>query len=341
MSDNNELDRIKENTINLDNLPSIDNDVSNVPAKLLTGFNNVEDLLKGFYSYMAISKRITSENTKRTYLSNVKQFLIWCNKLQFAVKRVDKTLVLRNLIITYEKALSSTDLAQNSKAIKQASVRKFFEYYEFLHPEYNIDLRKCFSSDFITTGDPNAYKRVTRINAEVFNALMEAAYSEDINSKWIFYFFCWGLRRSEISTVKVSDLDFLNKEINIFQHKQGTNKRIPMPDWCNESIINRADVYIIHNNSKRSNKTKGKVPVTDQFIYTKLLSWRAKTDFKTVPITPHSMRRYFVSALLKQGASDSNIARLGGWASPMMVSRYGYDINLQNNPIILNNQVKY
>ena len=364
MSDNNELQNIqKQNAINLDNLPSIDLDMNAISKEHMGGFNDVNELLKAFEKYMAISKRITSPHTVKTYLANVKQFLVWCNKLQFPINNVTRTLVLTNLVICYEKALTSTELSQNSRALKQQSVKKFFEFFDFLHPDYNLDIRKSFKSDWISTGDTNAFKKQTRINDEVFNALKVVVDAGDVNDKWIFFFMAFGCRRSEIATIKTSDIDWLNKEINVYQIKQGTNKRIPLPDWANEGIIpiepgtpakgkpgtpeyvpatpSRKYNYLIFNNSKRSSKTKGIKPVTTQYIYTTLLRWRNATEFKNVSLTPHSMRRYFVSNLLKQGASDSNIARLGGWANSAMVFKYGYDTSLDGNPIIKNNLVKY
>ncbi len=332
----------KNNSINFDNLPSIDKDTSKVDKKHLTGHNNVAAFIKGFELYLNISKKVNSGNTRRSYLSNAKQFIIWCNKIPFAINNIKKTLVLRNLIICYEKSLSTTSLAQNSKALKQNAVKKFFQYYAFLHQkDFELDIKKCFSTDFVTGYDVNAYKKQVRINDEVFEAIREQVLLGDINDRWIFFFLAFGLRRSEICTIKVSDLDWLNKEVNCYQHKQKTVKKIPLPDWANEAIVNKGDIFLIHNKSKRSNKTKGRVPVTPQYIYTKIMQWRDATEFKTVSITPHSFRRYFVSSLLKQGASDSNISRLGGWSGTSQIFKYGYDISLANNPIVSNNQVKY
>lgn len=341
MSTENENNQLQSTAINFENLPKlVPND--NTPAEFLVGFNDVEDLLKGFSQYLAISKRVTSDNTKNTYLANVRQFLIWCNKLKFAIKNITKTLVLRNLVICFEKSLTSTDLAQNSRAIKHASVKKFFEWYSFLHEDYNIDLNKCFSPDWCTTADANAYKKQTRINMDVFLAIKEQADLGDINDKWIFFLLAFGCRRSEIAGAKVENVDFLNKEINVYQEKTGNLKKLPLPNWLTSAdMLDRNNVYLVLNTSKRTAKSKGKKPVSKQYIWLKVRRWIAETKFKSVEITPHSFRRFFVNNLLRQGASDSNIAKIGGWANLNMVQRYGYDISLDNNPIINNSQVKY
>ena len=341
MSDNNkELQKFKENQIILENLPELVNN-SDVPAEGLLGVNNVTDLLAAFAQYLEISKRIGS-NTKACYLSNVKQFLIWSNKLPYAIQNVTNTQILRNLVICYEKALSSTDLAQNSRALKHASVRKFFEFFGFMHEDYNLDLRKCFSPDWISTADQNAYKKQARINADVFNAIKEQADLGDINDKWIFFFLAFGCRRSEITTVKVNDIDMLNKEINVYQPKTGSTKKFPIPVWLtSDDVLNRKHIFLIYNTSKKCAKTRGTKKVSEKYIWLKVKRWIAKTEFKNVDITPHSFRRYMINSLLRQGASDSNISKVSGHSGTAMISKYGYDISLESNPIIKNNQVKY
>lgn len=342
MSDKPEQDKkLEAIRINLDNLPEIPASSGAIPESQLNGYNNVKAFLEGFSMYMNISKAIDSENTKRTYYTNAKQFVIWCNLLEFAINNIKRTLDLRNLIICYEKALSSTGLSQNSIALKHNSVKKFFAYYNFINEgKFELNLKTAFSSDFITGYDPNAFKKQVRINDEVFEAIKEQVMLGDLNDRWIFFFLAFGLRRSEICQIKVANLDWLNKEINCYQQKQGTMKKLPMPDWITELDVKKSDIYLIHNKSKRCAKTKGILPVTAQYIYTKITRWRDATEFKEVSVTPHSFRRYFVSSLLKKGASDSNISRLGGWSSTKQVAKYGYDIELGSNPIVVNNQVK-
>lgn len=342
MNDTEKKQELQQNIINFDNVPSIDKDMSLVPAELLTGFNNVDEFLRAFTQYLNMSKKINSENTKNAYKSNVKQFLVWMNKCKIAVKNIVSTKMLRNLVIYYEEALKHTDFSQNTKALKHASIRKFFEMYSFMHEEYNIDLRKCFSADWCTTADSNAYKKQTRINADVFNAIKGQADLGDINDKWIFFLLAFGCRRSEIATVKVKDIDFLNKEINIFLIKTKDVKKIPTPNWLtSDDVLMKDHNFLIYNNSKKCAKSKGVKKVSEQFIYDKIQKWISKTEFKNVSITPHSFRRYFVTSLLKQGASTSSIATLGAWRSLNVVQKYGYDISLGNNPIIEKNMVKY
>lgn len=330
-----EIQKYKEAGMNLDNLPKLDRDISKIPVKFLKGSNDVGMYLQAFRSYMNISKAIQSENTKRNYLSNVKQFLVWCNKLPFTISQVTSTLICRNLVICYEKSLSVTDLAQNSKAVKQQSVKKFFEFWSFTNEKhFQIDLGKCFSPDWITTPDQSAFKRQVRINEDIFNAVKQVAYAGDLNDKIVFYLLSWGLRRSEIVGLRTTDIDFINKEMNCYMVKTRDVKKIPCPDWLTADSIKKDNQYVIFNKSKRSAKTKGAKPCTTNYIFRLIKSWINKTKFKDVDITPHSFRRYLCSSLLAKGYAESQIAKITGHSDIKMVNRYGYDTSLKNNPII-------
>lgn len=287
-----------------------------------------ESILDRFHSYLKSNKRINSKNSERAYLSNVKQFLIWCGQIEVGLP--SETIALRNLIIKYEGALSATKLARNSRALKQNSVRKFFEFLDFVY-ELGLDIGKCFSSGFTSSSDPDAFKNQTRISENVFNAIKEIANSRTDNDRWIFFLLAWGCRRSEICTVRVANVDLGNGEINVFQHKQQSYKKIPIPSWLKE--LPEQDFLI------RSAKSRGTEKVSEQFILEKIQSWISSTEFAETKITCHSFRRYFVGNLLKQGASDTNIARLGGWKNTQMLHRYGWDTSLENNPVV--KMVKY
>ena len=329
------------NKINFDNLPSLDFQLKDVPAEFLKGYNDVNNFLTAFSNYLNISKRVQSENTKRTYLSNTKQFLVWCNKLQFGINNVNSTLVCRNLVICYEKALTDTDLAQNSKALKQQSIKKFFEYWAFTNEKnFQIDLRKCFSADWITSFDQSAFKRQVRINEDIFDAVKKVAYAGDLNDKIVFYLLSWGLRRSEIVGLKISDIDFVNNEMNVYMVKTKEVKKIPAPDWLTSDSVNRQYVYLVFNKSKRTAKTKGIKPCTTNYIYGLITKWINKTKYKNVEITPHSFRRYLCSSLLAKGYAESQISKITGHSDIKMVGKYGYDTELKNNPIIKDGAIK-
>jgi len=323
-------------------LPQIKKDIAKATHSELNGENDINNLLQLFSNYLDISKRVNSFNTRRNYLSNSKQFLHWCNLLNYSIERVKTTQDLRNLIIVYNKALLQSDIQQNTVALKMQSIRKFFEFVNF--KELKLDLRSAFNPDWITTQDTNAFKKQVRINEDVYKEVCDYVNDEcGIDDKWILFFFAFGCRRSEISTAKISDIDKLNKCINLYMVKTQDIKKLPLPDWYNSvSDFEENQIFIVTNNSKRTKKTKGIKPVTTQHIYNICQKWLDNISFKgDIKLTPHSFRRYFINTMQKKGYSDSSISKISGHKSVQMISRYAFDTDLINNPIVSGDAVDY
>jgi integrase len=306
------------------------------------GDNDIKSLIQAFSQYLDISKRVNSLNTRRNYIWNTKQFLLWCNSMDYNIIRVENTQELRNLAIVYNKVLLQSDIQQNTVALKMQSIRKFFEFINF--KELKLDIRSAFNADWITTQDTNAFKKQVRINDQVYIEVCDYVHeSGDINDKWILFFFAWGCRRSEISGVRVENIDTLNKCIHVYMQKTGEMKKLPIPDWFS-GMKSFADgqIFIVTNNSKRTKKTKGVRPVTTQHIYNVTQRWLANTSFAgDIKLTPHSFRRFFINSMQKQGFSDSAIAKISGHRSVQMIARYSYDEDLAKNPIVVMDAVKY
>jgi len=323
-------------------LPHVQKSMSNVPDEYLSGTNDVESYLIAFAKYLDISKRVNSFNTRRNYLWNAKQFLCWCNAMEYNIEKSDTTQNLRNLIIVYNKVLLSSDIQQNTIALKMQSVRKFWEYVNF--KDMKLDIKSAFNADWITTQDTNAFKKQVRINDDVYVEICDHVNENGtIDEKWILFFFAFGCRRSEISMAKVTDIDVLNKCMNIYMVKTGDTKKLPLPDWFNGmSDFAEGQVFIVTNKSRRTNKIKGIKPVTTQHIYNVCQKWLANTSFNgMIKLTPHSFRRFFINSMQKQGFSDSSISKISGHKSVQMIARYAFDEDMASNPIIKGGAVKY
>jgi len=323
-------------------LPDVAKSFKGMQESDFEGENDIKLLLQGFAQYLDISKRVNSLNTRRNYLWNTKQFLLWCNAVDYNIKRVDTTQELRNLAIVYNKTLMQGDILQNTIALKMQSIRKFFEFINF--KDLKLDIRSAFNADWITTQDTNAFKKQVRINDQVYVEICDYVHeSGDINDKWILFFFAWGCRRSEIASVRVENIDTLNKCIHVYMQKTGEMKKLPIPDWFKGvKSFSNGQIFIVTNNSKRTKKTKGIRQVTTQHIYNVTQRWLSNTSFaEEIKLTPHSFRRFFINSMQKQGFSDSAIAKISGHRSVQMIARYGYDEDLAKNPIVVMDAVKY
>jgi len=109
----------------LTRLPEVARTFKGMKQEEYEGENDIKALIQGFSQYLDISKRVNSMNTRRNYIWNTKQFLLWCNSMDYNIKRVENTQELRNLAIVYNKVLLQSDIQQNTVALKMQSIRKF------------------------------------------------------------------------------------------------------------------------------------------------------------------------------------------------------------------------
>jgi integrase len=118
------------------------------------------------------------------------------------------------------------------------------------------------------------------------------------------FMFLTGARISEALAVEWEDIDFKTKSVLIRQTKLGNERRAHLPP----SLI------VALANIPRWNSSRG------VFWYTArancLMVWRrAAKRAKIAPLSFHSCRHGFATALLQAGVDPVTIAKLGGWKS--------------------------
>lgn len=128
------------------------------------------------------------------------------------------------------------------------------------------------------------------------------------------FMFLTGARISEALAVEWEDIDFKAKSVLIKQTKLGNERRAHLP----QSLI------VVLANLPRMNSGRG------VFWYEHrdnlLLAWhRAAKRAKIAPLSPHSCRHGFATALLQRGVDPVSVAKLGGWKSVRHVfETYGH-----------------
>lgn len=129
----------------------------------------------------------------------------------------------------------------------------------------------------------------------------------------VFMLGCYGLRRSEVCALDISDIDFKNNTISI-----------------NKSMVrNKEGKFIIQNFNKTKESTR-EVPVSKDLIdrikkqgYVfngypgKILEYlhRKQDQLGIFRFTFHDLRHYFATELDQAGFSSKDIQKLGGWSS--------------------------
>lgn len=128
------------------------------------------------------------------------------------------------------------------------------------------------------------------------------------------FMFLTGARVSEALAVEWQDIDFKTKSVLIRQTKLGNERRAHLPQLL---IIALANI-------PRSNSSRG------VFWYESrnhcLMVWRrAAKRAKIAPLSFHSCRHGFATALLQAGVDPVTVAKLGGWKTARHVfETYGH-----------------
>jgi integrase len=131
-----------------------------------------------------------------------------------------------------------------------------------------------------------------------------AAHSKPHLGALALFMFLTGARISEALAVQWDDIDFKAKNVLIKQTKLGNERRPHLPESLIAALAN----------IPRSNSRRG------VFWYTArsnvIMVWRrACKRAKIAPLSFHSCRHGFATALLQAGVDPVTIAKLGGWKS--------------------------
>lgn len=170
-----------------------------------------------------------------------------------------------------------------------------------------------------------------RITMGELGAIMKAIDSETPSGKrdagLIALSYCGGLRRQEIANLQVENVSDLGEELEItIKAGKGRKDRVLFlnnggADALRDYLSARGSSpgYLFWS-SLRGGKLVPDSRMTDQAIYARI-RWCAK-DAGVKSLTPHDMRRSFVSDMLDAGVDISTVAAMAGHASVSTTQRY-------------------
>ena len=130
-----------------------------------------------------------------------------------------------------------------------------------------------------------------------------------------------GMRLSEITNVKTSNIDWDDQVITIWG-KGGKQRKAPFTDRTTQLLRE----YLSHNTY---DGTSGSIWQLNSWG---IISILRRLEKKTgLPCNPHTFRRTFASNLHRRGVDVEHIMRLGGWESLDMVLRYTKSVKFEES----------
>lgn len=274
-----------------------------------------------------------SDLTINGYDYEITKFLDYLNDNHLDYKKINI-----DMIRNYLKYLDSLKYKKNSISKNLSSLRS---YYKFLTEE-----KVVLTNPFKNISNPKKDKKLPDfLNYEEINKLFDSADTKTplgLRNRCILeLLYDTGIRVSELVNLKINDIEFDKKAINILG--KGKKERIVyygdylqevLEKYINDSrkylLNNKLSEYLILNNNGSKITTRGVEYIIDKMVNEAAIKHK---------ISPHVLRHTFATHMLNGGADIKSIQQLLGHESLSTTGIYTHITNdvlrqeyLKNHP---------
>lgn len=274
-----------------------------------------------------------SDLTINGYDYEITKFLDYLNDNHLDYKKINI-----DMIRNYLKYLDSLKYKKNSISKNLSSLRS---YYKFLTEE-----KVVLNNPFKNISNPKKDKKLPDfLNYEEINKLFDSADTKTplgLRNRCILeLLYDTGIRVSELVNLKINDIEFDKKIINILG--KGKKERIVyygdylqevLEKYINDSrkylLNNKLSEYLILNNNGSKITTRGVEYIIDKMVNEAAIKHK---------ISPHVLRHTFATHMLNGGADIKSIQQLLGHESLSTTGIYTHITNdvlrqeyLKNHP---------
>ena len=177
----------------------------------------------------------------------------------------------------------------------------------------------------LITDNPIKHIDVPKVKSQILPSLTEdevnylIEHADNARDRAIISLFAdSGMRLSELTSVKTSDIDWENQTIIIWG-KGGKQRKAPFTDRTSGLMRE----CISHNGKGES--------IWHLNMWGIIAVLRRLEKRTGLPCNPHTFRRTFASNLHRRGVDIEHIMRLGGWESLDMVLRYTRSVKFEES----------
>lgn len=309
-------------------------------SQILTPAGEVDTRLNGRIAAQFI-KRSNSELTRKNYLSNLRQFILFSGKKDALDVQVEDVLAWRT-------SMENRDLAPHTISTKLATLSALFAYFR----DYGIISRNPATTKMVPRPEqPLQSPKGRALSVKEVRYLLyiiNRDNSVDLRDSAIIYAILrLSLRVSEICRLKVSDIKKEGKHWVIdYRSKGGRKERQPLPkdvkavidDYLEADRINRKDTktggedsYIFQADAMRRNFGASQ-PLTTRHIWHIVKTRGVQAGIGK--LAPHDLRRTAITKAFQQNVPVTAILNMSKHKSveTLMIYNKGLD-NLENNAV--------
>jgi len=261
---------------------------------------NQVDVLKDFFADKLPS-------TILTYQRYLNEFMTFCgyhsvNEWLASIKPMSSP-DFNAQLLRYKTSLIERKLSSNSINIKLATIRSI------------IKLTKTIGFSTIDVGIKNVKKKLVRDTKGVpmddikkmLDSQTEDSFEATRNRAMIRIMFNCAMRRSEISTIKLSDIDLDNNMVKISE-KGGTTREMKIDSESVEDLRkwlkHRDDVGSVASDSDSLFLSKQGKPFSGQKLYYQIKKIAVQCELDPKKVRPHGFRHTAITQVVIDSAKD-------------------------------------
>lgn len=267
----------------------------------------MEKILQQYSDYL-IKERRYSLKTLQAYKRDVLFFFEFVFKEeQLYLNQIDYSVIRSWVVYLSENGYSSVSINRKISSLKS--------FFKFLYQNKIIDQYPLASYKSLKTekklqvpfSESEMQYDLMRLDYEDYDALLQAVI--------VSMFYTLGIRKAELISLKVSDVDFFTKTIKVLG-KRNKERIVPMVGGVVALLHNyikrralvlveQTDVLILLKNGNKLNET---------FVYRLINSYFRGVTSKSKK-SPHMLRHTFATHMLNSGADLNSIKELLGHSS--------------------------
>lgn len=257
-----------------------------------------------FFRYIRDEKRYSS-HTLKAYQSDLKQFFSFLESYAISdAKKITHHIIRSWIVELIESSNSNRSVNRKLSTLKT--------YFKFLLMEAEIK-----ANPMLKVLPPKTSKRLpVFLDQDSMDVLLDDLVFEDgftgIRDKLIIeLFYATGMRLSELSNLKISDINFVNLTLKVLG-KRNKERIIPFDQRLADSILK----YIESRKELDSHSsylfiTKKQEKIYDKLVYRIVNSYLSKVTSLTKK-SPHVLRHTFATHMLNHGADLNAIKEILG-----------------------------
>lgn len=276
---------------------------------------NFKEKKEEFLLYLTVEKNL-SDNTHRAYEGDLNQFIQFWESLPAQDKKhLDiRQVIERFLVSLFYKKIDTSSIARKFSCF--TSFEKFLKTQGII---LELKLKR-----------PRIEKKLPiYLSVDEMFHLLDTVNEKDLNSSFpirdkaiLELLYATGIRCSELTNIRIKDIDFANKEIRI--RGKGNKERIALfGHKAHERIMS----YLEHERIGIKNSDEflflsyRATPLTSRSVQRIIELFRSFLKLER-PITPHKIRHSFATHLLNQGTDLRVVQELLGHKTLASTEKY-------------------